>query len=154
LTVHHWSDVEAGIAELRRVAKRRIVIFTWDPTVFQTFWLVSEYLPQAAALDDARAVPVHRLTALLGETRVEPVPVPHDCTDGFAAAFWRRPEAYLDPRIRSGISMLAQTGDEALQPGLDRLASDLRSGRWHERYRDLLEREDLDAGYRLLVADT
>jgi hypothetical protein len=153
LTVHHWSDIEAGIAELRRVAGRRIVILTWDPRVFRTFWLVSEYLPQAAALDDAQAVPLSQLNALLGGARVEPVPVPHDCTDGFGAAFWRRPEAYLDPVVRSGISMLARTGDDALRPGLDRLATDLESGRWHDRHRDLLGREDFDAGYRLLVAD-
>jgi SAM-dependent methyltransferase len=153
LTVHHWADIKAGIAELRRIARRRIVILTWDPRVFETFWLVSEYLPQAAAFDEARAVPVDRLSALLGGARVEPVPVPHDCTDGFGAAFWRRPEAYLDPTVRSGISMLAQTGDTSLQPGLDRLATDLESGRWHERHRDLLEREDFDAGYRLLIAN-
>ena len=153
LTVHHWADIKTGIAELRRIARRRIVILTWDPRVFRTFWLVSEYLPQAAAFDEARAVPVDHLSALLGGARVEPVPVPHDCTDGFGAAFWRRPEAYLDPTVRSGISMLAQTGDTALRPGLDRLAADLESGRWHERHRDLLEREDFDAGYRLLIAD-
>ncbi|WP_238007466.1 methyltransferase domain-containing protein [Dactylosporangium sp. AC04546] len=153
LTVHHWTDLEAGIAELRRVARRRIVVLTWDPLVFRGFWLVSEYLPEAAAFDEARAVPVDRLTELLGGARVTPVPVPHDCTDGFGAAFWRRPEAYLEPAVRSGISMLAQFGEEAVRPGLDRLAADLESGRWHERHADLLERADFDAGYRLLVAD-
>jgi SAM-dependent methyltransferase len=152
LTVHHWTDVEAGIAELRRVARRRVVILTWDPRVIRTFWLVSEYLPEVAAFDEARAVPVDRLTELLGGARVEPVPVPHDCTDGFGAAYWRRPEAYLDPVVRSSISMLAQVGEEVLRPGLERLAADLKSRRWHERHRDLLERADYDAGYRILVA--
>ena len=28
LTVHHWSDVEAGVAEMIRVVRRRIVILT------------------------------------------------------------------------------------------------------------------------------
>ena len=81
------------------------------------------------------------------------MPVPHDCIDGFAAAYWRRPHAYLDPSVRAGISMLAQTGDDILRPGLDRLAADLESGRWHRRHRDLMRRADLDAGYRLLIAD-
>ncbi len=153
LTVHHWADVKAGIAELRRIARRRIVILTWDSRVFRRFWLVSEYVPQAAAFDETRAVPVDRLVALLGGARVEPVPVPHDCTDGFGAAFWRRPEAYLDPVVRSGISMLAQTGEEVLRPGLDRIARDLESGRWYERHGDLVGRQDFDAGYRLLIAD-
>lgn len=153
MTVHHWSDLEAGIAELRRVARRRIVIFTWDQCVGRKFWLLDEYLPQAAAFDDARAVLIDYLVELLGGARVEPVPIPHDCIDGFAPAFWRRPAAYLDPVVRAGMSILAQTGDEALRPGLDRLAADLESGRWRDRYRDLLEREEFDAGYRLVIAE-
>jgi hypothetical protein len=153
LTVHHWSDLAAGVAELRRVSRRRVIVLTWDQRIFRRFWLLSEYLPDAAAIDDARSVPVDRLAELLGGARIEPVPVPHDCTDGFAAAYWRRPEAYLDPLVRAGTSMLAQLGDEVLRPGLDRLAADLRSGRWHERHKDLLEREDFDAGYRLLIAE-
>ena len=87
LTVHHWTDLEAGIAELRRIARRRIVVLTWDQTITRQFWLLSEYLPEAAAFDDTRAVPVDRLAALLGDARVEPVLVPHDCTDGFGAAY-------------------------------------------------------------------
>ncbi|SEN73854.1 Ubiquinone/menaquinone biosynthesis C-methylase UbiE [Actinacidiphila rubida] len=153
LTVHHWNDLEAGVAELRRIARRRVVVLTWDQTVFRGFWLLAEYLPEVAAFDGTRAVPIGRLVALLGGARVEAVPVPHDCTDGFGAAFWRRPEAYLDPHVRAGISMLALTGEDVLGPGLARLADDLSTGRWHERHADLLQREALDVGYRLLVAD-
>ncbi|BEL05265.1 class I SAM-dependent methyltransferase [Actinoplanes sichuanensis] len=151
LTVHHWSDLAAGVAELRRVARRRVVILTWDQAVFRRFWLVEEYLPEAAAFDDTRAVPVERLAAMLGGARVEPVPVPHDCTDGFGAAFWRRPAAYLDPVVRAGISMLAQPGEELLRPGLARLAADLASGRWRDRHRDLATHDEFDAGYRLVI---
>jgi len=79
--------------------------------------------------------------------------VPHDCTDGFGAAYWRRPEAYLDPTVRAGISMLASASDPALAEGLNRLAADLRSGEWHERHSELLKQEQLDAGYRLLISD-
>jgi hypothetical protein len=85
--------------------------------------------------------------------RIEPVPVPHDCTDGFATAYWRRPEAYLDPVVRAGMSILAQLGDDVLRAGLDRLASDLDSGAWHRRHHDLTDRADFDGGYRLLTAE-
>jgi SAM-dependent methyltransferase len=153
LTVHHWTDLEAGVAEMRRIARRRIVVLTWDQSVTRETWLLSEYLPEAAALDDARAIPVEHLAALLGATRIEPVPTPHDCTDGFAVAYWRRPEAYLDPVVRAGISMLAQTGEEAIAPGLSRLADDLSNGRWHDRHADLLTLDETDVGYRLLVAE-
>ncbi|MFC5216591.1 class I SAM-dependent methyltransferase [Streptomyces coerulescens] len=155
LTVHHWSDLEAGITELRRVARRRIVVLTWDQQIFrERFWLVREYLPQAAAFDDTRAVPTDRLARLLGGARQVPVHIPHDCVDGFGAAFWRRPDAYLDPRVRSGISMLAQTGEDVLAPGLAALAEDLATGRWHHRHADLLALGSLDVGYRLLVTDS
>jgi SAM-dependent methyltransferase len=149
LTVHHWSDVEAGMAELRRVARRRIVILTWDDPVFREFWLVREYVP---AVHAAQAVPVSRLVDLLGGARVEPVPVPHDCTDGFAAGFWRRPEAYLDPAVRAGISLLAQAEPDDLTDGLSALAADLDSGAWQRRHRELSTLDRLDAGYRLIVS--
>lgn len=153
LTMHHWTDLEAGVAELRRVARRRIIALTWDPRVIRRFWLLREYLPEMAAEDESRAVPMDRLTALLGRARIEVVPIPHDCTDGFGAAYWRRPQAYLDPVVRAGISLFASSPEEAGRPGLDRLAADLRSGDWHRRHRDLLHRPVLDAGYRLVIAD-
>ncbi|WP_424857853.1 methyltransferase domain-containing protein [Streptomyces sp. SAI-170] len=154
LTVHHWTDLTAGIRELRRVARRRVVILTWDQRVFrERFWLVRDYLAHAAAFDDSRAVPIDQLIDLLGGGRTEPVHVPYDCVDGFGAAYWRRPHAYLDPQVRAGISMLAQTGDDALAPGLARLADDLAAGRWHTRYADLLTLDSIDVGYRLVVAD-
>lgn len=152
LTVHHWGDLAAGVAELRRVARRRVVVLTWDQRVTRRMWLLRDYLPAVVAYDDAREVPVAELVRLLGGARVEVVPVPHDCTDGFGAAYWRRPHAYLDPVVRAGISMLAQTGEPALADGLARLAADLASGRWQRRNADLLARDELDAGYRLVVA--
>lgn len=153
LTLHHWRDVAAGIGQLRRVTRRRIVVLTWDQTVFRNFWLLREYLPAAARISDAQYVPVDQLVELLGDTRIQTVPVPHDCTDGFGAAYWRRPEAYLDPEVRAGISMLAYADEAALDDGLTRLAGDLRSGQWRRRHSDLLQRQQIDAGYRLLISD-
>ena len=149
LTVHHWSDLEAGICELQRVAGR-IVILSWDQKTTGRFWLVRDYLPEVAAYD-SRSPTTHRLLELLGGGEVTPVPVPHDCADGFLAAWWRRPEAYLDPEVRAGISSLSLL-EGRLDLGLRRLARDLSSGRWHERYAHLLELEELDAGYRLIVS--
>ncbi|OBF60683.1 MerR family transcriptional regulator [Mycobacterium sp. 852002-51971_SCH5477799-a] len=153
LTVHHWGDLPAGISELRRVSRHRIVVFTWDQTVIDDFWLLREYLPDAARINKALYVPIERLVELLGGAQVRTVPVPHDCTDGFGAAFWRRPEAYLDATVRAGISMLAYADGGALAEGLGRLAADLRSGRWQQQHAELLEKQQLDAGYRLLVSD-
>lgn len=153
LTVHHWGDLAAGISELRRVTRHRIVVLTWDQSVIQNYWLLTEYLPDAARINEALSVPMERLVELLGGARVQTVPIPHDCTDGFGAAYWRRPQAYLDPTVRAGISMLAYADEESLAEGLARLAADLRSGRWQQAHADLLELQQFDAGYRLLISD-
>lgn len=153
LTVHHWADVVAGIAEMRRIARYRLVVLTWDAQVMgEKFWLLSEYLPQAQAADAALAVPVDRLMSLLADPVITPVPVPHDCTDGFAASFWRRPDAYLDPGVRAGMSLFTKTSPIMLSAGLARLAADLQSGRWRREHAGLLELTQLDLGYRLITA--
>lgn len=153
LTIHHWTDLAAGIAEMRRIARRRLVFLTWDPNVIgETFWLLSDYLPAARRADAELAVPMDQLAALLDEPVVTAVPVPHDCVDGFGAAFWRRPAAYLDPAVQAGMSLFAKADPSLLGPGLARLAADLDSGRWQREYADLLDRDELDLGYRLVTA--
>jgi SAM-dependent methyltransferase len=154
LTVHHWANVAAGVAEMRRVARRRLVFFTWWPEQVATFWLLAEYLPEAAETDARQSVPLQQLQQLLGRpATVRPVPVPHDCTDGFGAAYWRRPEAYLDPYVRAGMSMLAKTSESALRAGLSRLADDLRTGAWHDAHADLLTADAIDVGYCTVAVD-
>ena len=152
LTVHHWSDIAAGVAELRRIARRRLVFLTWRPEVLDQFWL-SDYLPPSARSHAVTAGTMGRLNELLPGALVRPVLIPHDCTDGFGAAYWRRPEAYLDPQVQAGISFLARTRSQELSAGLDRLAADLATGKWHEAHSDLLALDALDVGYCLLVAD-
>ena len=153
LTIHHWPDLAAGIAELRRVA-RGAVFLTWDRDVTADFWLLSEYFPEMAAADYAKAVPLERLAGIAGPiTAISPVKVPHDCIDGFMGAFWRRPEAYLDPVVRAGISGFSLINEGQLAAGLVRLEADLRSGAWHERHHDLLTRTAIDLGYRLITTD-
>lgn len=153
LTIHHWSDLRAGIAEMHRVARRRLVFLTWDPDVIgEAFWLLSDYLPEARQADADLAVPLDQLAALLDQPVVTAVPVPHDCVDGFGAAFWRRPAAYLNPAVQAGMSLFALTDPSMLGPGLARLAGDLASGRWQRTHADLLGRDELDVGYRLVTA--
>jgi len=148
LTLHHWSDWGAGLSELARVARRKVVLFTWDPDS-EGFWL-REYLPEMLAVDRRRFPKLDDLRAALGDVQVQRVPIPHDCTDGFLGAFWRRPEAYLDPSIRRGISSLAR---EEFAAGIARLATDLEGGAWVRRYGHLLETAALDVGYCLVIAE-
>jgi SAM-dependent methyltransferase len=151
LTVHHWPDASAGLRELRRVATGPIVVFTFDYAVHLDQWLVQDYLPEMAELD--RDVPSpEAIAAALGGGDVHVLPVPYDCEDGFCHAWWRRPEAYLDPRVRAGISGIARQQASVVERATRALAADLESGRWHERHADLLERDEIDAGYRLVVS--
>ena len=151
LTIHHWANLEASLAEIRRVA-RRVVIFTWDLDVSRTFWLI-DYIPAILELDERIAVPIDRLAELLRTSDIRTVPVPHDCTDGFMGAFWRRPESYLDPSVRAGISTFPRLDQSVVRVGLEMLLQEIQSGRWAERHRNLLDLEELDLGYRLVVAD-
>lgn len=154
LSLHHWSDWRVGVQELRRVARKRIVIFTFDPAWTQRFWLVRDYLPRLGRLDGERFPSIAEQCAAAGETaRTLRVPIPHDCSDGFLAAFWRRPHAYLDERVRANISTFHLMAPGETTHGLERLARDLRSGRWAQRNRDILASEQLDVGYRLIVAE-
>jgi SAM-dependent methyltransferase len=152
LTVHHWSDVAAGLAELCRVAPRRVVL-GFDEPQSADFWLVADYFPEAAAVESVRAPQVEQIVDGIGASRVEVVPVPHDCVDGFAGAFWRRPEAYLDPQVRTGISSFSILPADVVARAVAELRADLESGAWHERHADLVVLDEIDLGYRLVVAD-
>jgi SAM-dependent methyltransferase len=149
MTIHHWRDLRAGIAELRRVAPRQ-VIFTFDPAMHDCLWVFTEYVP--ASLGFANEAPLEVVVDALGGARVEVVPIPADCTDGFAVAYWRRPERYLSPSARASISAFARLSDDDVDPGMAQLQADLDSGAWNERHSDLLQLDAIDLGLRLVIS--
>lgn len=151
MTVHHWPDLAGGLAELRRVARRQAV-FTWDPAHRPRLWLLDEYLPEIAELEEARFAPLAEVAEALGAHTVVPFPVPHDFTDGYQPAFWRRPEQYLDPAVRAASSTFATLPPPVVDAAVARLRADLASGAWARRHADLFTQESVDYGYRLVVA--
>jgi SAM-dependent methyltransferase len=151
LTIHHWHDLEAGLAELRRVAGRQVLL-TFDPHALDRLWLVRDYLPQIATVDAQRLPGTDRVVAALGEVEVRSLPVPRDMVDGMLAAFWARPEAYLDPQVRAGMSIFALMDPVVVDAALARLRADLADGTWARRNAELFDLDTLDAGYQLLVA--
>jgi len=147
LTVHHWADKARGLKEMRRVTRGQVVVLTYDPS-FRGFWL-ADYIPELVALDEAQMPDMADYGAWLGPVEVSPVPIPHDCRDGFLCAYWRRPAAYLDPRMRAAMSCFWAVGD--VSDALKRLKMDLDSGAWERRYSELLGLDECDLGYRLVV---
>lgn len=148
LTVHHWTDQEKGLREMRRVTRGPVVLLTYDPT-FRGFWL-ADYIPALVALDEKHMPRMELFEACLGPVRTRPVAIPADCTDGFLCAYWQRPAAYLDPKVRSAISSFWKVGD--ISEPLARLESDLHSGAWALRNASLLGLTECDCGYRLVVS--
>jgi SAM-dependent methyltransferase len=147
LTIHHWPDKEAGLREMRRVTRGRIVLLTFDPS--RRPWL-TDYLPELAVLDEAQMPTMSDYERWLGTVQITPVFVPHDCSDGFLYAYWRRPAAYLDSHLRSGSSSFWAISN--LEVGLQNLRRDLETGEWERRYAELLALDEYDAGFRLVVA--
>src|SRR5262245_40870918 len=147
LTIHHWSDQERGVREMRRVTRGRIVFLTYDPS-FRGFWL-ADYFPALVTLDEGQMPQMADYEKWLDSVEVSAVPIPHNCKDGFLAGYWRRPGAYLDERVRAAMSSFWKLGNVA--EGLGKLEADLKSGAWEQRYSRLLKLEELDCGYRLVV---
>jgi ubiquinone/menaquinone biosynthesis C-methylase UbiE len=152
VTIHHWDSPRAGLEELRRVARGPVVVFTFELHCLPAWQLdylhdcVAVELPRFPALADVAA-------ALGGRTRIERIPTPGDCQDGFFEAFWRRPEALLDPDVRSAQSVWA-----LLEPGLEqqiveRLAADLQSGAWDAQWGHLRELDSLDGALGLVISE-
>jgi SAM-dependent methyltransferase len=152
VTIHHWHPVEAGLAELRRVSRGPVVIFTFELD-FLPAWQ-QEFLAEGLVKERPRFPAIEHIAAVLGgRTRVERVPTPGDCADGFFEAFWRRPEQLLDPAVRSAQSMWA-----LLEPGVerrmvDRLAAALHSGAWDREHGHLRRQESFDGALRLVISE-
>jgi len=150
LTIHHWAECTRGLQELGRVARDRVVLLTWDPDA-PPFWLTTHYFPAIVQRDLQRFPSMSDLARVLGPISVQVIPVPHDCVDGFLGAYWRRPRAYLEAAVRSASSGFNEL--PGMEEGLIRLKADLESGAWLQRHGRLLDRESLDVGYRIVVAE-
>lgn len=150
LTIHHWGDQREGLEQCARVARTRVVLVTWDPES-DGFWLMQEYFPEILALDRRIFPTMDRIASALGDIEIRKLMIPADCIDGFLGAYWRRPQAYLDPRVRTGISTFSMISN--VEDGVARLEEDLANGEWAARYGNLLDMENFDAGYRVIIAN-
>ena len=153
LTLHHWHDRARGLAEMRRVSRGPVVLFMRDSQVVRSWWL-HHYFPATGRLEASRETPLSQVAQWLGgRLDVVPVPIPADCIDGFNAAYWSRPEAYLEPDIWRPMSALALIPDADRADGMRRLSTDLASGEWDQRWGYLRGLAELDLGYCVATAN-
>lgn len=152
LTVHHWPDISAGLQELRRVTREQVVIMTFDPSVLHDFWNV-EYFPDVVEIERQRYPTIGSIVETLGgRCNVQPIPIPHDCVDGFQEAFYGRPEAFLKKEVR-----LAQSAWGFLPEGVEdklvqKLADELDSGEWERKYGHYRTMTSFTCALRLITA--
>jgi len=151
ITVHHWRDMPAGLAEMRRVARRRVVVLTFDPTPAADLWLC-DYFPAALEYHAAAMPPIAELAALLPGATVETIPIPRECSDGFFLGIWDRPEMHLDPAVRRGQSAWTFLADGVEAAIVERLRSDLQSGAWDARFGALRNAPELVGSLRIVVS--
>jgi SAM-dependent methyltransferase len=151
LTMHHWDDWAAGLAELCRVAPRQIVL-TMDFELHSHFWFLKDYAPEVGEFTRRQAPDAVTVAEMIGATSSIPLLVPRDMQDGVLGAYWCRPEAYLDPAVRASCSGLALADPAVVARSVAALEADLSSGEWQRRHADLAALPAIDLGYRLVVA--
>ncbi len=151
VTVHQWPDWREGIRELCRVGRGPVVILSFDGTALGRLW-IGDYVPELFEAESARYPAIGDLCASLGErASVHEVPIPIDCIDGFTEAYYARPEAFLDPLVRRSQSAWGFVDPVAVSRGIERLRSDLQTGRWDERYGTLRTQPEFIGALRLIV---
>jgi SAM-dependent methyltransferase len=152
VTIHHWEDRAAGLAELRRVARGPVVVFTFE--LADLIGWQCDYLAEAVAIEQPRFGSLEQVAAELGgEVRIERLPTPADCVDGFFEAHWNRPELLLDPTVRASQSIWELVGPEVEERIIARLAADLESGRWDEEHGALREQGSYEGALRLVISE-
>jgi SAM-dependent methyltransferase len=152
VTIHHWDPPQAGLAELRRVARGPVVIFTFELDALPDWQ--QQFLHEGLELERERFPAIEEIEAALGgRTRVERIPTPGDCLDGFFEAFWRRPEALLDETVRGAQSIWALLAPSVERRVVERLAAALDSGAWDAEHGHLRAQDSFDGALRLVISE-
>jgi SAM-dependent methyltransferase len=152
VTIHHWQDRAAGLAELRRVARGPVVVFTFE--LADLIGWQRDYFAEAVAIEQPRFGRMEEVAAELGGVvRIERIPTPADCADGFFEAYWNRPEPMLDPTVRASQSIWQLIGQDAEERIFERLAADLGSGKWDQENGELRDQGSYEGSLRLVISE-
>jgi SAM-dependent methyltransferase len=151
VTLHHWPDMKKGLLELKRVAREKVIVMTFDPQALDRFWN-AEYFPEIIDVERQRYPTIPFITdALEADCEVWEIPVPLHCADGFQEAFYGRPEAFLDEKVRKAQSAWGFISDEQQRTIVKRLADDLASGEWDRKYGFYRTQPEFTCALRLVI---
>lgn len=152
-SIHQWQNLDAGLSEMRRVARGPVVIMTCDPTRVQRFWL-RDFAPEVIETEARRYPGLERISECLGGTvEVTRLPIPFDCVDGFAEAYFGRPEMFLDPGVRKANSAWSFVSESSVRKSVDYLRRSLNSGSWDESHGALRTASHFDGSLVLIKAE-
>ncbi len=153
LSLHHWDDGrEAGVREMRRVARESVVLVTYDPRVCGRMWLMADYLPEVAEMDHAIFPLPEVIAGWLGGARIEIVPTSAATPDWNLGSFWAHPERVLDEGARNATSGFARQPREVVERVVTNVRRDLDDGTWDRKHGHLRQLDELDVGLRLIIA--
>lgn len=151
-TVHQWSDLVAGLLEMRRVTKGPVVILTCDPSLVQSFWL-NDFAPDVMATEARRYPTFEKIRSVLGANlSVAPVAIPLHCCDGFSEAYYGRPEMLLDPGARKANSAWSFVSESVAFGYVRQLSEQLKSGEWDRKFGNLRSLPEYSGSLFLLSA--
>jgi ubiquinone/menaquinone biosynthesis C-methylase UbiE len=154
LTIHHWSDLNKGFAELNRVLKNkgRIVIFTSTPIQIKGYWL-NHYFPKMVNDSIIQMPSFEKVKSAMDSTGFEILAtekyfVKPDLQDHFLYCGKERPELYLNEKIRKGISSFsALANQQEVEKGVLEVRKDIDSG----IIKDVIESFQNDEGDYLFI---
>ena len=152
ITIHHWKDIKKGLQEMKRVARQRVVILTFDGDALDSFWNV-EYFREVVETERLRYPRIDWIVESLGgNCTVSPIPIPLDCVDGFQEAYYGRPEALLDREVRRAQSAWGFVSAAEQEASVQRLADELKLGDWDRKYGHLRTQPFFTGALRLITA--
>ena len=152
--IHHFSNLERALQAMFRIIKSgTLLIFTLDPVIARQHWLY-DYWPSIRQYHEEHYVCIEQLMEALEHlfaSRVDSTvfEIPHDYKDVFSLAAWKTPRVLLDKKTRAAMSVFNYITQNDEENGVAKLRNDL-TGEWEKKYSDILKKDSLDVGCRIL----
>jgi ubiquinone/menaquinone biosynthesis C-methylase UbiE len=154
LAIHHFDSRREAFHNIFKILKpnQSFVIFSADPRNISPDCWLKDYLGELISKSETSYPEISKIVEELeyefeAEVSIIPFLIPFNIKDGFFYAGWQSPEKYLNPDFRNSISVFAKFSEKVVNPLIDRLARELKSGIWDEKYGHVRSLKEYDGGY-------